>query len=127
MRYLSLACALLWAGTLYYLSDQPGLDIAPLFSHQDKAMHVVAYALLGIFIMGVLPKSTTGYRPAQLWAVTALTGVYGLLDEYHQSFIPGRFSSLGDVITDLAGGFLGALFVYLLARRLARRGHVDCT
>lgn len=125
MRYLSLACALLWAGTLYYLSDQPGLDIAPLFSHQDKAMHVVAYALLGIFIMGVLPKSTTGYRPAQLWVVTALTGVYGLLDEYHQSFIPGRFSSLGDVIADLTGGFLGALFVYLLARRLARRDRAE--
>jgi VanZ family protein len=121
MRYLSLACALLWAGTLYYLSDQPGMDIPPLFSHQDKVMHVVAYALLGIFCMGILPKSTTGYRPAQLWVVTALTGVYGLLDEYHQSFIPGRFSSLGDVIADLAGGFLGALFVYLLARRLARR------
>jgi len=127
MRYLSLACALLWAGTLYYLSDQPGMAITPLFSHQDKVMHVVAYALLGIFSMGVLPKSTAGYRPAQLWIVTALTGVYGLLDEYHQSFIPGRFASLGDVIADLAGGFLGALFVYLLAQRLARRNHADDT
>ena len=125
MRFLSLACALLWAGTLYYLSDQPGLDIAPLFDHQDKVMHVVAYALLGIFCMGALQKSTAGYRPVQLWAVTALTGVYGLLDEYHQSFIPGRFSSLGDVIADLAGGFLGALFIYLLARRLARRDPAD--
>ncbi|MBT8121099.1 MAG: VanZ family protein [Gammaproteobacteria bacterium] len=125
MRYLSLACALLWAGTLYYLSDQPGMAITPLFSHQDKAMHVVAYALLGLFCMGALQQSTAGYRPAQLWAVTALTGVYGLLDEYHQSFIPGRFSSLGDVIADLVGGFLGALLVYLLARRLARRNHAD--
>jgi len=121
MRYLSLACAVIWAGILYYLSDQPGIDMAPLFSHQYKVMHVVAYALLGIFCMGALKKSSTGYRPAQLWAVTALTGVYGLLDEYHQSFIPGRFSTASDVIADLAGGFLGALFIYLLARRLARQ------
>ena len=127
MRFLSLACALLWAGIIYYLSDQPGLDIAPLFSHEDKLIHVLAYALLGIFCMGALQKSTAGYRPVQLWAVTTLTGLYGLLDEYHQGFIPGRFSTVGDVIADLAGGFLGALFVYLLARRLARRDQVDCT
>lgn len=127
MRFLSLACALLWAGIIYYLSDQPGLDIAPLFSHQDKLIHVLAYALLGIFCMGALQKSTAGYRPVQLWAVTTLTGLYGLLDEYHQGFIPGRFSTVGDVIADLTGGFLGALFVYLLARRLARRDQVDCT
>ena len=120
MRYLSLACAVIWAGILYYLSYQPGIDMAPLFSHQDKAMHVVAYALLGIFCMGALPKSATGYRPVQLWVVTAITGMYGLLDEYHQGFIPGRFSTTSDVLADLAGGFLGALFIYLLARRLSR-------
>ena len=53
--------------------------------------------------------------------VTLLVALFGLLDEYHQSFVPGRNPALGDALADLAGGLLGALFMYLLARRAARK------
>jgi VanZ family protein len=32
---------------------------------------------------------------------------YGLFDEWHQSFVPGRFASLGDVGLNVAGVALG--------------------
>ncbi|NNJ94423.1 MAG: VanZ family protein [Halobacteria archaeon] len=121
MRIISLICALLWAALIYYLSDQPSVDIAPMFSHQDKLLHLAAYFVLGFFIMGALRKSPAGYRLPQIIGVTLLTALYGLLDEYHQSFVPGRNPALGDALADLAGGLLGALFMYLLARRAARR------
>ena len=53
--------------------------------------------------------------------VTLLTALFGLLDEYHQSFVPGRNPALGDALADLAGGLLGALFMFLLARRAAHK------
>ena len=119
MRIASLACALLWAAVIYWLSDQPGIDTEPLFRHQDKLFHVVVYSILGVFCMGALARSASGYRVRQLWAVTAVTGLYGILDEFHQSFVPGRFATAGDAVADISGGFLGALLVYLLARRFA--------
>jgi hypothetical protein len=38
-----------------------------------------------------------------------LTLGYGLLDEWHQTFVPGRFGSLTDVGFDLTGAIIGLL------------------
>jgi VanZ family protein len=38
----------------------------------------------------------------------ALAGAYGVTDEWHQTFTPGRDASLADVVKDLAGAVLGA-------------------
>jgi len=40
-----------------------------------------------------------------------LTLVYGLLDEWHQTFVPGRFGSLTDVSFDFIGAVIG-LWIY---------------
>ena len=119
-RAVCLVGALLWAALLYYLSDQPTVVDLQAFEYQDKAVHVFAYAVLGILLMGALRAGSNGYRISQLLLAASLAGTYGLLDEYHQSFVPGRDPALGDVVADVAGGLLGALLVYLLARRSAR-------
>lgn len=38
--------------------------------------------------------------------ITALTMLYGISDEYHQSFVPGRDVGALDVLADGVGGFL---------------------
>ncbi|MGB5260819.1 MAG: VanZ family protein [Gammaproteobacteria bacterium] len=121
VRGLSLLCALAWAGLIYYLSSQPSIDITPVFEHQDKLLHLAAYAVLGFFGMGAMQVSTSGYRVSQLLMVATLTGLYGLLDEYHQSFVPGRNASVLDVLADCTGAMLGAGLAFLLVRWLAYR------
>ena len=123
MRIISLICALLWAALIYYLSDQPSVDIKPMFAHQDKLLHLAAYFVLGFFTMGIMRASRTGYRASQAWLVIMLVGLYGLLDEYHQSFVPGRNASSLDFVADFAGGLLGAGLLFLLVRQLARRAN----
>ncbi len=44
-------------------------------------------------------------RPAR-WALV-IAVIYGLSDEFHQSFVPGRNADLLDVITDAAGAAAG--------------------
>jgi VanZ family protein len=120
VRAACLVGALLWAALLYYLSDQPAVVEIQAFEYQDKVLHLFAYGVLGMLIMGALRAGSNGYRVSQLLLVTVLAGLYGLLDEYHQSFVPGRDPALGDVVADVAGGLLGALLVYMLARRSTR-------
>jgi VanZ family protein len=49
-----------------------------------------------------------------------LTALYGLSDEWHQSFVPARYAEAGDVLADLLGGLLGSGF-YLLVRKIGAR------
>ncbi|MDI1321017.1 MAG: VanZ family protein, partial [bacterium] len=35
-----------------------------------------------------------------------LAAVYAATDEFHQSFVPGRTASLGDVLIDITGAFV---------------------
>jgi len=73
--FLLLTC--LWAGVLFYLSNQPGALVQTLFPMQDKLMHFVAYAILGFLGMGSVRAMAHGYRPVQAWLVCLLvTGRY---------------------------------------------------
>jgi VanZ family protein len=49
----------------------------------------------------------SGSRKNNPWrvclATLAVCLVYGISDEFHQSFIPGRFVSGADVLADMAG------------------------
>jgi VanZ family protein len=45
--------------------------------------------------------------PNLLLAIISMT-LFGASDEWHQSFVPGREASPGDVAKDLAGALLGA-------------------
>jgi VanZ family protein len=120
-RNLFLLLALLWASVIYYLSSQPGIDVPALFPGQDKLFHLMAFGLLGFLAMGVVKPVKKGFKIWQALLVIALVSLYGLLDETHQYFVPGRSAEVYDVIADVAGGLLGALTMYFLARVLSRR------
>jgi len=66
--------------------------------------HIPAYALLGASLCLALPRHR-GWRMAALALV--LTLGYGVLDEWHQSYVPGRDVSGTDLLRDLLGGSIG--------------------
>jgi VanZ family protein len=43
--------------------------------------------------------------------------IYGLVDEIHQAFIPGRFYELLDWVADIIGACVGSIFVGVLLRK----------
>lgn len=80
-----------------------------LLAFLHNGAHVVAYAALAFAWWAA---ATTRVRP---WWVFVLTVAYGLVDEWHQSFVPGRTSSVVDVVSDAVGA---ALMVQCLRWRL---------
>ena len=97
---------LVWMGVIFYFSHQPSGSI-PQFGVIDllikKGAHFVAY-----FILAWLARLAVGRWD---WAL-AITAVYAISDEYHQTFIPGRDGNVIDVLID----WLGGLAAYLLSR-----------
>ena len=76
------------------------------FSFYD--VHVVAYAGLG----ALTARATGGgLRDVSLRAVLAaivISSLYGVSDEYHQVFVPGRTFDLLDMLADAIGSVAGA-------------------
>ncbi|MDJ0762546.1 MAG: VanZ family protein [Myxococcota bacterium] len=112
------AAVAIYYGAISLLSHMSGPALEDLgFSVWDKAAHVVAYIPIGLLIVLGLARLKRGMGLGQmlclgLFAVLTL----GVLDELHQYFVPGRFSSLGDVIADGIGGIIGMLAAMLISR-----------
>ncbi|TCK19395.1 VanZ family protein [Thiogranum longum] len=118
---LSLVLAVLWMGVLFWLSHQPSLDAPSLFSGQDKLFHAGAYGLLGILLLGAMRPDFSGYTGNQALFVAFVASVYGISDEFHQSFIPGRSPEVLDWVADSTGALLAALLLAHLTRTYSTR------
>jgi VanZ family protein len=112
LRNLFLLFALGWAGVIFYLSSQPGADIPSLFVGEDKLLHAFVFGILGFFTLGAMKTTPDGYRPFQPWLAVIVVTVYGVLDEFHQHFVPGRTPDIYDVMADAAGAMLGVWLLY---------------
>ena len=120
LRSTFLLATLCWAGLIFYLSSQPSIDTPALFPGQDKLFHLIAFGILGLLATGSLHASQTGYPTRQVWLVVLAVLLYGILDECHQYFVPGRSADIYDVLADAIGGLLGAWAMYYLARTLSK-------
>jgi VanZ family protein len=73
----------------------------------DKLIHLIEYFILGILLM----KSMKSVSTKMLLTVIPVGIIFGIMDEYLQSFISGRFSSGWDVLADTIGVIIGSLLV----------------
>jgi hypothetical protein len=84
--------------------------------HADKIAHTVLYAGLAFLLMGAL-RWVARLRPASSIAVAfSLASIYGIIDEYLQSFIPRRSMDVADWLADNMGAGIGVVTFMLLAQ-----------
>ncbi len=107
--------ALLMMASIFLLSSQPASRIPHLGPYDTilkKGGHALGYAFLAISYYYALPsRLQSGYRIGIAFIMAVL---FALSDEFHQSFVQGRSSSLTDVFIDAAGAafalLLGAFY-----------------
>lgn len=113
-------------GLVSFLSHLPGSVLKELpFNIWDKAAHLIAYMPLGFLL--ALGMTRRPLRWSKNLAVVLTLGVVaglGALDEFHQSFVPGRFSTLSDTIADLLGGGIGAAVAVFFIQPVGVSNHL---
>ena len=103
---------LVWAGVIFWLSSVPASGYAGK-SHYFAWLPLYSYFIHGglYFILGGLTvrllylyrvKVRFPWLAAALLTVAIVT-LYGLSDEYHQTFVAGRDFSLLDLLADFLG------------------------
>lgn len=83
----------------------------------DKPLHALAFLLLGFLADAGWPELPFD------WRKFVPLGLYGLAIEALQSFVPGRFASVGDLIADAAGLLFYGLIAWVIGRWLAPQTH----
>ena len=95
--------------------------LSPLFEPVHfvirKTIHLTAYGLLGYLDFRAVRGPRRGWMVR--WSVIAvvLAVMVASLDEWHQSFVPGRTSMAGDVGIDAIGATFAQLFAKIADRR----------
>ncbi len=105
--------ALIWV--MSSIAIQLPLAQIPL---KDKGIHLLEYAVLSVLTCFALVRTWTHWSKLRvLLAASILAGAWGILDEAHQAFVPGRFSSALDALADVLGAIGGAALYLWIARR----------
>ncbi len=98
--------------------DAPSIARLPF---KDKLVHFVEYAGLGLLTMRASSRTWPGHPPLRLAAFAVLlTSAFGLSDELHQAFVPGRTADARDLLADVLGAMLGVA-LWLAPSALRRR------
>jgi VanZ family protein len=87
---------------------------------EKKTAHLIEYAILSILYFRAFIFSGIKRKKAAILAIIVCF-LYGLTDEFHQSFIPGREPTLRDVIIDTLGAGLGIFSVWKLLPKAPKK------
>lgn len=127
--------ALAWAGLIFYLSSQP----EPLGQQPGDSLglvaHTTVFGVLAALVLLAAGGPARADRRAYLIAFL-VASLYGVSDELHQAFVPGRSPDPRDWVADTAGAAAALAGLALLwrwgrlpgsggGRRGARGGHHD--
>lgn len=137
MRWLRIwGPVVVWAALIFsfstgaFTSDNTSRFIVPvlhwIFPHWtpetlDAAHHLIRksghFTEYFIFSLLVLRAFRYGHKGMRLgWALGAIgvAAVYAALDEFHQSFVPGRTAAFADVLLDTAGSIAAQVIAALV-------------
>jgi VanZ family protein len=104
------AVPFVYIGFIFYLSSIPGSSIPSTLSPFDKLIHFFLYLILGLIFAYFLSSLKSNLTQIIMgFATFFFIAIYGLSDEIHQTFTPGRTFEVLDILVDVLGGITGWL------------------
>jgi VanZ family protein len=117
-RLIRWGLVLAWMALIFFLSAQPDLprpdsDLLDLLV--SSGAHLFLYGALALLLRWALGDGGRGLALA-----FGLALLYGISDEFHQSFVPGRVPDILDLVSDGLGAALALADWRGLSRRFRR-------
>tara|TARA_B100000902_G_C27211041_1_gene864368 strand:- start:664 stop:1038 length:375 start_codon:yes stop_codon:yes gene_type:complete len=105
---------ILWASIIIYLSffTTHQSESSRIFEHQDKAGHVVFYAVLTYGLIKVYRQEIILQQPSVIASIVSF--IFGIVIEFIQHYI--TTNRVGSIMDVLANGF-GIILILILLKR----------
>jgi VanZ family protein len=133
-------CVCLWAGVIFFMSAHTGSDfkdgtdfVAQIKRALDawqqsvfgssvdivsSCAHFAEYTVFGVLLFVAVLRRTTPRLALAVIIAVACASLYGVSDEFHQLFVPGRACDPVDWLVDTCGATLGASVTFAIKKRL---------
>lgn len=101
----------LWGTVIFSFSSLPTIHTTTFFLGDfilKKTAHLMEYGIFATLFYRALVASKVDSKKA-LWLSVLAAFLYGVSDEFHQSFTPGREPTLRDVLIDTTGA---SIFIF---------------
>ncbi len=113
-RYIKYVPALIVSAGIFTISHQerPIFQVNS-FEFHDKILHLIAYYVFGLTLL----IATLNVEVRKRLILVTLIGIFfGISDEFHQYFIPGRDADIWDIAADSIGVIISLPFWKLIDR-----------
>lgn len=110
-RIIPLIILLLLAAEIFYFSSISSTPESPVKGiNMAVIYHIIVFFLFTFFLI-ITIKGSSKLKPKHIIWVLIISILYAISDEIHQLFVPGRFSTIKDILIDLIGILL-AILIY---------------
>ena len=114
---------IIWAVVIFSFSSYQTVQASQIM-WQDfivkKSFHIIEYAILTTFVYRAMKGSGLDRKKAGIYSIL-FTILYGITDEFHQSFTQGRESKARDVVFDTIGGLLSIYIIWIQLPKAPKR------
>ncbi len=113
----------LWATIIFLFSSLSAKPVSKIYWKEfaiKKTAHIVEYGIFTILLYRALKESGVEKKKAGIIAVL-FSSFYGMTDEYHQMFTPGREPRIRDVIFDTIGSILAIYSIWRLLPKAPKK------
>ena len=116
-----------WLIALFLFSHRAHVNQEPGIPHLDKLKHFIFFSFGGgVFFLNYARNSKL--LSLKSLALLIILVIIGALDEYHQSFIPGRSGNdIFDWLANCVGAVSGAILLHQLRRARKKQAKYDST
>ncbi len=84
------------------------------YRYPDKVLHAILYAGFGFLLYLTLKNySDTSLSKYPFLFAVMIGTIYGISDEFHQSFVPGRTASIDDLFADTIGLTIAQTIIFI--------------
>jgi len=94
-----------WMGLIFYLSSISNFKVPDKWinSISSNIAHFTEFFILCMLLFRAIRKSTQWEVKKIIVVSEIFSVIYAFLDEFHQSFVPGRNASFMDIFVDTLG------------------------
>ena len=112
-----------WMCLIFYLSSLSGHEVSQPFPLKPIPLigHIVLFSGLAVFLLLAIRAWNSEINLRWVITVAMFSSLFGISDEYHQSFVLGRHASIADALIDSISSTVTATSLWIVGRFTSSR------